>query len=97
MTLSLVFRIQAVIFAFFGAVALLLDNCGLEVLESFTPGVLDADLVRNKVLSGEFDISDQSFLQKVLIDEWDRLGLPFQNFLVQQGLSSNMWITARKI
>lgn len=74
----------------------LLSRCGLEVLESFTPGRLDAELVRNKVLAGEHDISAQPFLKRVLIDEWERLGQPFQDFLAQQGLSSNMWLVARK-
>jgi 2-polyprenyl-3-methyl-5-hydroxy-6-metoxy-1,4-benzoquinol methylase/ribosomal protein S27E len=74
----------------------LLAHCGLEILESFTPGRLDAELVRNKILAGEFDVSDQPFLKKVLIDDWASLGLAFQEFLVQQGLSSNMWVVARK-
>jgi 2-polyprenyl-3-methyl-5-hydroxy-6-metoxy-1,4-benzoquinol methylase len=74
----------------------LLAHCGLEILESFTPGRLDAELVRNKILAGEFDVSQQPFLQKVLVDDWENLGLPFQEFLVQQGLSSNMWVVARK-
>lgn len=74
----------------------LLVHCGLEILECFTPGRLDAELVRNKILAGEFDVSDQPFLGKVLVDEWETLGLAFQDFLVQQGLSSNMWIVARK-
>ena len=75
----------------------LLEKAGLKVLESFTPGQLDADLVRNKVLAGEFDVSDQPFLQRVLVDEWERLGSSFQEFLIQQGLSSNMWVVARKL
>ena len=75
----------------------LLTRCGLEVLESFTPGRLDAELVRNKALAGEHDISAQPFLKRVLIDEWERLGQPFQDFLAQQGLSSNMWLVARKL
>ena len=79
------------------SIGILLESAGLEVLESSTPGVLDADLVRNKILSGEFDASNQPFLQKVLVDEWDRLGGPFQHFLVEQGLSSNMWVVARKV
>jgi len=52
--------------------------------------------VRNKVLAGEHDISAQPFLKRVLINEWERLGQPFQDFLAQQGLSSNMWLVARK-
>jgi hypothetical protein len=78
------------------SLAKLLTNCGLEILESFTPGKLDADLVRNKILSGEFDVSNQPFLKKILVDEWEQLGAAFQDFLVQQELSSNMWIVARK-
>lgn len=74
----------------------LLAHCGLEMLESFTPGKLDADLVRNKILTGEFDVSKQPLLKKVLVNDWEHLGAPFQEFLVQQGLSSNMWVVARK-
>lgn len=74
----------------------LLASRGLSVLESFTPGELDAELVRNKALSGELDLSGQPFLHKVLVEEWDSLGRPFQQFLVANGLSSNMWIVATK-
>lgn len=74
----------------------LLASRGLEVLESFTSGKLDAELVRNKILAGEFDVSTQPFLKKVLIDNWEKLGQSFQEFLVQHGLSSNMWMVARK-
>jgi 2-polyprenyl-3-methyl-5-hydroxy-6-metoxy-1,4-benzoquinol methylase len=74
----------------------LLADCGFEVVDLRTPGRLDAELVRKKALSGEFNLSAQAFLKRVLVDEWDRLGGPFQNFLVQQGLSSNMWVAARK-
>lgn len=74
----------------------MLAECGLDVLESMTPGRLDAELVRNKIISGEFSVSRQPFLQKVLVDDWERLAQPFQEFIVQSGLSSNLWIVARK-
>jgi SAM-dependent methyltransferase len=74
----------------------LLRRCGLEVLESFTPGMLDAELVRNKILADEFDVSTQPFLSEVLIHDWDRLGAAFQQFLASNGLSSNMWVVARR-
>ena len=74
----------------------LLTRSGLEILESFTPGKLDAELVRNQVLDGELDLSGQPFLQTVLIDAWEQLGEPFQQFLVDQGLSSNLWVVGRK-
>ncbi len=78
------------------ALSKLLAKCGLEVLESFTSGKLDAELVRNKILAGEFDVSMQPFLKNVLVDNWQQFGESFQEFLVQHGLSSNMWIAARK-
>lgn len=74
----------------------LVQECGLDVLELTTPGKLDAELVRKKVLSGEFDISSQSFLKQVLIDDWDHLGIPFQKFLAKNSLSSHMWLVAQK-
>jgi 2-polyprenyl-3-methyl-5-hydroxy-6-metoxy-1,4-benzoquinol methylase len=74
----------------------LITNCGLEILESFTPGKLDADLVRNKIISGDVDLANQPFLKSILIEKWDLLGVAFQDFLIKQGLSSNMWVVARK-
>lgn len=78
------------------SLSLLLGECGFEVLEVQTPGKLDAELVRKKALKGEFDLSSQPFLKQVLIDEWDRRGNPFQQFLADNQLSSHMWLVARK-
>ncbi len=74
----------------------LLERCGFTVVESQTPGRLDAELVRKKALSGEFPLVGRPFLRRVLVDEWDRLGDPFQDFLTEHGLSSNMWLVARR-
>ena len=73
-----------------------LEEFGFEVVEAQTPGRLDVELVRKKVLDGEFSLDDQPFLRQVLIDEWDRLGDPFQDFLTGEGLSSNMWLVGRR-
>ena len=78
------------------SLALLARRCGLEVMEITTPGELDTEIVRNKVLEGAFDLNGQAFLQCVLIDDWERLGGPFQAFLAENGLSSHMWLVARK-
>jgi 2-polyprenyl-3-methyl-5-hydroxy-6-metoxy-1,4-benzoquinol methylase len=78
------------------SLARLLASSGMQVLESLTPGRLDAELVRNKVLEGEFSLDRQPFLKKVLIEDWDRHGQAFQDFLVSQGLSSNLWVVARR-
>lgn len=79
------------------SLSLLFRECGFEVVERNTPGRLDADLVRNKVLCGDFDLSDQPFLKRILVDEYNLHGADFQDFLQRQGLSSNMLIAARKI
>lgn len=78
------------------SLSLLLSERGLRILEVATPGKLDAELVRKRVLSGELDLSGQPFLKTVLVEEWDRLGEKFQTFLADNGLSSHMWIVARK-
>ena len=74
----------------------LVTESGFEVLEVSTPGKLDAELVRKKVLAGEFSLASQPFLQLVLIDEWDRVGATFQQFLADAGLSSHLWLVARR-
>ncbi len=75
----------------------LLEKNGFQVLEVLTPGILDADIVRNSVLEGKFDLSKQPFLKTILIDKWNEMGKPFQQFLIDNHLSSNMWIVAKKI
>jgi len=79
-----------------GSLAGLLKRHGMELIESVTPGKLDTELVRNKVLEGAFSLEDQPFLKKVLIDEWEHHGAAFQDFLVARGMSSNLWVVARK-
>lgn len=77
------------------SISTLLGTCGFDVLEVTTPGRLDAEFVREAVLRKDFDLGRDAFLQRVLIDEWDRLGWPFQQFLAENGLSSHMWVAAR--
>ena len=78
------------------SLSLLVESCGFRVLEVQTPGKLDAELVRKKVLSNQFDLSSQPFLRQLLIDEWDRMAEPFQQFLADNNLSSHMWLVAKK-
>lgn len=74
----------------------LLGRVGFRVLEVATPGQLDADLVRRWVVAGEISLDGQPFLQRVLIDDWERLGSPFQQFLAENALSSHLWVVAEK-
>lgn len=74
----------------------LLEDTGFDVLDVSTPGRLDAELVRDAVLRGEFDVSMDPFLRRVLVDDWERLGWPFQEFLASNRLSSHLWLAARR-
>src|SRR5260221_10675195 len=75
----------------------LLEKTGFEVLEAQTPGRLDAELVREAVLNGTLNLGSDLFLRRALIEEWERLGQPFQAFLAANGLSGHLRVTARKL
>ena len=79
-----------------GSLRLLLESCEFDVLEVLTPGELDAELVKKKAENLEFSLKNRPFLQKVLSEDWDSLGKPFQRFLAENKLSSHMWVVARK-
>ncbi len=74
----------------------LVEQCGFGVLEVLTPGKLEAELVRKKILGGEFDVSSQPLLKQILIDEWEKTGEGFQKTLAENILSSHMWLVGRK-
>lgn len=77
------------------SLAVLFQSCGLQVLEITTPGKLDVEIVRKRCLTGLIDLSTQAFLKHLLLDEWERLGEPFQQFLAGNMLSSHMWAVGR--
>lgn len=76
------------------ALSMLVQLCGFKVVEVKTPGRLDAEFVHNAILDGE--LNPDPFLERVLVNEWEALGEPFQDFLAEHGLSSHMWLVARK-
>ncbi|MEM0952435.1 MAG: class I SAM-dependent methyltransferase [Cyanobacteria bacterium P01_H01_bin.74] len=78
------------------SLGLLLERCGFEVLESQTPGQLDAELVRKAFLDGRVDMVQHPFLSKLLLPGWEQYGLAFQQFLIDNKLSSNMLVVAKK-
>ena len=75
----------------------LLENSGFEILEIQTPGKLDAELVRKKIIADEISIDQESYLNKVLINEWESFGGEFQKFLAKTNQSSHMVIVAKKV
>lgn len=78
------------------SIELLLSDCGLKIVQITTPGKLDAELVRKKIISKEFNIPRGSFLKDILIDKWDSHGTSFQSFIANAGLSSHMLVIAKR-
>jgi len=78
------------------SISTLLNSCGFRILEISTPGKLDVELVRKKILAGEFNLLHSPFLQYILVKKWKLLGNSFQNFLIENVLSSNMWAVAQR-
>ena len=78
------------------SLARLVESCGFEVIETLTPGKLDAELVRKKALTHQLDLSEHPFLKQILLERWDEVGPSFQEFLADNLLSSHLWLVARK-
>lgn len=77
------------------ALGLLLERCGYTVLQAKTPGRLDAEIVREAMLEGKAPgLKESAFFRRVLIDEWEKCGAAFQQFLVSAEYSSHMWVLA---
>ena len=79
------------------SLARLLEVCGFELMEMLTPGKLDAELVRSKILDGQLDVGTHPFLKHILVDTYESNGQAFQRFLAANGLSSHLWVVARKV
>ena len=76
-------------------ISALLDRCGLEELRFITPGQLDVDIVGNT--DRELGGLDLDPFTRHLLDEADQqTKTNFQTFLSENGLSSHMWVVARK-
>jgi len=77
------------------SLSLLFDRCGFDVIEVYTPGKLDAELVRNHALKDQAFLKGNPFLEHILLEKWPQFGNPFQKFLAENQLSGHMWIVAR--
>ena len=74
----------------------LFEICNFKILEIFTPGQLDVDLVRNKILDKKINLDINPFLKDIIINNYDTKGNEFQKYLINNNLSSNMWVVAQK-
>ncbi|MBF0329972.1 MAG: class I SAM-dependent methyltransferase [Nitrospirae bacterium] len=77
------------------AIKIILENSRFELLHIETPGKLDVELVRKKILSGEF--LPGGFIRNICVDNYDTTGKLFQEFIQKQNLSSHMLVSARKV
>lgn len=73
----------------------LLPACGLELAAFHTPGQLDLDIVANTLAEAGERAADP-FLRHLLEDSPPETKAAFQSFLAAHGLSSHLWIVARK-
>jgi 2-polyprenyl-3-methyl-5-hydroxy-6-metoxy-1,4-benzoquinol methylase len=76
------------------SIELLLNKCSFKAIDISTPGKLDAELVRKRILSGEFKAN--IFLKQILVDNWEQTGADFQKFVSEHKLSSHMMVVAKK-
>lgn len=73
----------------------LVRRAGLELVEFATPGRLDVDIVKNAMAENDNAVEDP-FLRMLLIQSGPEAQNAFQRFLAENGLSSHMWIYARR-
>ena len=79
------------------SIRVLLERHDLQVLDVQTPGQLDADLVRSAAIAGKINLTDQPLLHRILLEDWDTIGHPFQTFLAQNLLSGHMQTVGKRL
>ena len=73
---------------------ILFTRAGMNKLDFSTPGLLDVDIVRNSMKQVPELRKQHRFLNELVNDE--KHGQVFQEFLVENQLSSHVWIISRK-
>ena len=75
--------------------ARLLARCGLKLVDFLTPGELDLDIVRNTDREAG-GLPLDPFVRQLIDTATPETAAAFQSFLKENGLSSHMWIVARR-
>ncbi|UPQ88108.1 class I SAM-dependent methyltransferase [Vibrio sinaloensis] len=73
---------------------MLFERAGLHSIEITTPGVLDVDIVKNKLLDLGPDFAVDKFTRTIVDDS--ELSKRFQTFLIENKLSSHAWVLGKK-
>lgn len=71
----------------------LFERAGLSEIEVLTPGVLDVDIVRNAYNKDPSLVPGNRFIKQLIAD--DLLSKNFQQFLIENQLSSHTWVFAK--
>jgi len=74
----------------------LLVRAGYEVKTVYTPGKLDASIVRGALQEGKINTTGNKLVDHVLGEGWDEFGADFQKMITDYGLSSHMMVVAQK-
>lgn len=75
------------------SISILLESTGFNLLDIHTPGLLDVDIVKSAIDKGQIK---NSFLRRLLCSDDPPLMNKFQNFLIENKLSSHMIVVAQK-
>jgi len=75
----------------------LFKRSGYKIVEIFTPGQLDVDIIINKMKNENFKMKNDFIYNYILNNNNEKIKMNFQNFLSENNLSSNMWIVSRPI
>ena len=78
------------------SLSFLATRVGFEVLEVTTPGILDVDLVK-RGYNEKATLQRSPFIQYLVEEASQEQKDNFQQFLMENNLSSHMWIALRKI
>lgn len=79
------------------SIEMLLTQNGFHEVNVSTPGKLDVDIVKKYFDDDTADLNEQKFLRRMLSKSNSNLMEAFQNFLADHGLSSHMWVEAKKL
>lgn len=75
---------------------ILVKRFGFEVIDVSTPGELDVDIVRRIALEHDDVLDNDRFIKDIILSGSNNQRTALQHFLRDAGLSSHMWLVARK-
>lgn len=74
----------------------LLESIGFTRINIETPGILDTDIVKNRLEKKPELQNKDPFITHMLVKNFDRYGQSFQKYLIENKLSGNLMVTAQK-